>query len=264
MKWRKRLYGILSFGWTGSTKHWQRHESLSLVLAGLSTPLVLSVHTVVSFDFATSVIPGWHTTIFPPYFVAGAIFSGFAMVETLMLIVRKVFKLEDYITVNHIESMNKIIVLTGSIVGIAYITELFIAWYSGYMYEQFAFYNRALGKYWWAYFMMMSCNVISPQAYWFKPFRRNLWITFILSIFVNIGMWFERFEICSTSLTRDFLPSSWGTWAATLFDYGALFGSFGMFFTLFLLYTRLFPAISIAEIKPVLTVGHEGGSHGHH
>src|SRR6201990_1017253 len=184
-KTRKLLYGIASFGWSGSTKHWQRHESLSLVLSGLSTPLVLSVHTIVSFDFATSVIPGWHTTIFPPYFVAGAIFSGFAMVETLMLIVRKMFNLEDYITLNHIESMNKIIVLTGSIVGIAYITELFIAWYSGYLYEQFAFYNRALGKYWWAYFMMMSCNVLSPQAYWFKPARRNLWITFILSIFVN-------------------------------------------------------------------------------
>src|SRR5579871_1981108 len=182
LKWRKLFYGITSFGWTGSTKHWQRHEALSLVLAGLSTPLVLSVHTIVSFDFATSVIPGWHTTIFPPYFVAGAIFSGFAMVETLMLIVRKVFKLEDYITVNHIESMNKIIVLTGSIVGIAYITEMFIAWYSGFQYEQFAFYNRALGKYWWAYLAMMSCNVLSPQLYWIKKMRTNLWVMFVISI----------------------------------------------------------------------------------
>src|SRR5690606_12351363 len=187
--------------------------------------LVLSVHTIVSFDFATSVIPGWHTTIFPPYFVAGAIFSGFAMVETLMLIVRIVFKLEDYITINHIEAMNKVIVLTGSIVGIAYITELFIAWYSGYLYEQFAFYNRVFGKYWWAYAWMMSCNVLSPQLYWFKPFRRNLWITFILSIFVNIGMWFERFVIIVTSLADDFLPSSWNYFTPTWVDIGIYLGS---------------------------------------
>jgi molybdopterin-containing oxidoreductase family membrane subunit len=250
-KTRKMIYNILSFGWIGTAKQWQRFESLSLILAGLSAPLVLSVHTIVSFDFATSVIPGWHTTIFPPYFVAGAIFSGFAMVETLMLIVRKVFSLEDYITVNHIESMNKIIVLTGSIVGIAYITELFIAWYSGFLYEQFAFYNRIFGKYWWAYMAMMSCNVLSPQAYWFKPARRNLYVTFILSIFVNIGMWFERFVIIVTSLADDYLPSSWAYFQPTWVDIGIFLGSIGLFMTLFLLFARFFPVIAIAEVKSI-------------
>jgi len=171
---RKRLYGLASFGWTGTAKNWQRHEALSLVLAGLSTPLVLSVHTIVSFDFATSVIPGWHTTIFPPYFVAGAIFSGFAMVQTLLIMVRKIFKLEEYITLAHIERMNKVIVLTGSIVGVAYLTELFMAWYSGVEYEQAAFQWRILGPYWWSYWAMMSCNVISPQFFWFKKLRRNV------------------------------------------------------------------------------------------
>src|SRR5687767_23203 len=189
-KFRRVVYGAMSFGWRGSAKHWQRHETLSLVLAAISTPLVLSVHSIVSFDFATSVIPGWHTTIFPPYFVAGAIFSGFAMVLTLMLITRKVMKLEDYITLNHVESMNKIIILTGSIVGIAYITEFFIAWYSGNMYEQFAFINRAFGPYWWAYWIMMTCNVISPQLFWFRKLRRSIYFTFALSIVINIGMWF--------------------------------------------------------------------------
>jgi molybdopterin-containing oxidoreductase family membrane subunit len=227
------------------------------VLAGLSTPLVLSVHTIVSFDFATSVIPGWHTTIFPPYFVAGAIFSGFAMVETLMLITRKIFKLEDYITINHIESMNKVIVLTGSIVGIAYITELFIAWYSGYLYEQYAFYSRAFGKYWWAYTAMMSCNVLSPQLYWFKKYRRNLVVTFILSIFVNIGMWFERFVIIVTSLADDFLPSSHAYFTPTWVDWGIYLGSIGLFLTLFLLFARTFPVVAIAEVKSIFRTSSE-------
>ncbi len=256
-KWRKYIYNILSFGWQGSAKQWQRFESLSLVLAGLSTPLVLSVHTIVSFDFATSVIPGWHTTIFPPYFVAGAIFSGFAMVETLMLFSRKLFSLEDYITINHIESMNKIIVLTGSIVGIAYLTELFIAWYSGALYEQFAFYNRIFGKYLWAYAMMMSCNVLSPQLYWFKSMRRNLWVTFILSIFVNIGMWFERFVIIVTSLADDYLPSSWAYFSPTWVDIGIYTGSISVFLFLFLLFSRFFPTIAIAEVKAIFRISSE-------
>lgn len=256
-KWRKRIYNMLSWGWVGSAKHWQRFESLSLVLAGLSTPLVLSVHTIVSFDFATSVIPGWHTTIFPPYFVAGAIFSGFAMVETLMLIARKVLKLEDYITIAHIESMNKVIVLTGSIVGIAYITELFMAWYSGQIYEQYAFYNRALGPYWWAYASMMTCNVISPQFYWFKKVRRNLVATFILSIFVNIGMWFERFVIIVTSLHRDYLTSSWTYFTPTWVDVMLFVGTLGVFFTLFLLFARSFPVIAIAEVKSIFKTSSE-------
>ncbi|MBK9734391.1 MAG: polysulfide reductase NrfD [Saprospiraceae bacterium] len=249
---RKKIYNTLSFGWTGSAKHWQRWESLSLVLAGLSTPLVLSVHTIVSFDFATSVIPGWHTTIFPPYFVAGAIFSGFAMVLTLMLITRKLLHLEDYITVEHVESMNKVILLTGTIVGVAYLTELFIAWYSGYVYEQFAFFNRALGPYWWAYFGMMFCNVISPQFFWKKSWRRNITLTFFLSIVVNIGMWFERFVIIATTLARDYLPSSWSLYTPTWVEIGIYLGTFGLFFTCFLIFVRVAPVVAVAEIKAIL------------
>ncbi len=255
VKWRKRMYGALSFGWTGSTKHWQRHESLSLVLAGLSTPLVLSVHTIVSFDFATSIVPGWHTTIFPPYFVAGAIFSGFAMVQTLLLIVRKVLSLEEYITLEHIEVMNKVIVLTGSIVGIAYITELFISWYGQNPYEIAAFKNRwdITTPYAWSYWLMMSCNVLSPQIFWFRKMRRNITITFFMSIIVNVGMWFERFVIIVTSVYRDYLPSSWSTYyRPTIWEVGFYLGTFGLFFTCFFLFAKFFPVIAIAEIKHIL------------
>ncbi|MEM9918950.1 MAG: NrfD/PsrC family molybdoenzyme membrane anchor subunit [Bacteroidota bacterium] len=249
---RRRIYSFLSFGWTGSAKHWQRWESLSLVLAGLATPLVLSVHTIVSFDFATSVIPGWHTTIFPPYFVAGAIFSGFAMVLTLMLITRKVLHLEEYITLNHIESMNKVILLTGTIVGVAYLTELFISWYSQYPYEQFAFYNRAVGIYWWSYFGMMFCNVISPQFFWSRKIRRSITWTFFLSIVVNIGMWFERFVIIATTLARDYLPSSWSYYVPTWVEICLFIGTIGLFFVLYLVFTRVAPVVAIAEIKSIL------------
>jgi molybdopterin-containing oxidoreductase family membrane subunit len=262
--WRRRIYGALSLGWRGTARNWNHYEMVYMLLAGLSTPLVLSVHSIVSFDFAVAVLPGWHTTIFPPYFVAGAIFSGFGMVVTIMTILREavpVFK--DYITLNHMENMNKIIMATGMMVGYAYGSEFFIAWYSGVEYEQFTFVNRAFGPYWWAYWIMVTCNVIIPQLFWSKYFRRSIPWMFVISIFVNIGMWFERFVITVTSLHRDFLPSNWGMWVATIFDYGALFGSFGMFFTLFLLYTRVLPAISIAEVKPVLYVGHEGDGHGH-
>jgi Ni/Fe-hydrogenase subunit HybB-like protein len=280
--WRRTLYNNLAFGWTGSAKHWQRWEALSLVLAGISTPLVLSVHTIVSFDFATSVIPGWHTTIFPPYFVAGAIFSGFAMVLTLMLIARKVMHLEEYITLEHIESMNKVILLTGTIVGVAYLTELFISWYSGYVYEQFAFYNRVFGPYWWSYFGMMACNVLSPQIFWFKKYRRSVFITFLMSIFINIGMWFERFVIIATTLARDFLPSSWSFYSPTWVEICLFIGSLGLFFTCFLIFARYAPVVAIAEVKSILkaagdqyagknTHGHahddhevENDSHGHH
>lgn len=257
-KIRKAIYGTLSFGWKGSSKQWQRFEAISLVLAGLATPLVISVHSVVSFDFATSVIPGWHTTIFPPYFVSGAIFSGFAMVLTLMIITRKVLHLEDYITKAHIESMNKIIILTGSIVGVAYITELFMAWYSGNIYEQYAFMNRAMGPYAWAYFIMMTANVVSPQLLWFKKLRRSFYFTFFLSIVINIGMWFERFVIIVTSLHRDFLPSSWSYYVPTLAEVGIFIGTLGLFFTLFLLFARSFPVIAIAEVKHILkTAGNQ-------
>ena len=229
-----------------------RYESVALILAGFATPLVLSVHTIVSFDFATSVIPGWHTTIFPPYFVAGAIFSGFAMVLTLMIITRKTFKLEDYITIGHIELMNIVIIITGSIVGIAYITEFFIAWYSGVEAEQYAFLYRMTGPYWWAYWTMMTCNVISPQLFWFRKIRTNIAATFILSIVVNIGMWFERFVIIVTSLHRDYLPSSWAMFYPTIYDVGVYVFTFGLFGTAFLLFTKFFPVINMAEVKSII------------
>lgn len=246
------IYGSLAMGWTGGAKTWSRYEYISLILAGLATPLVLSVHTIVSMDFATSVIPGWHTTIFPPYFVAGAIFSGFAMVQNLMLITRVVYKLEDYITLDHIESMNKVITLTGSIVGVAYLTEFFIAWYSGVDYESYAFINRATGPYWWAYATMMTCNVVSPQLFWSRTIRRSVAWTFFISIIVNIGMWFERFVIIVTSLHRDYLPSSWAMFSPTRFDIGDYIFSFGFFFTFFLLFSKYLPVINMAEVKAVL------------
>ncbi len=249
---QKHIYKIMSFGWSGKAKHWQRFEEVSLVLAGLATPLVLSVHTIVSMDFATSVIPGWHTTIFPPYFVAGAIFSGFAMVQTLLIIMRKVVSLESYITIQHIEMMNIVIMLTGSIVGVAYITELFMAWYSGVEYEQYAFLNRATGPYWWAYLSMMTFNVVSPQLMWFKKLRTSIMFTFVLSIIVNTGMWFERFVIIVTSLHRDYLPSSWSMFSPTYVDIGIFVGTIGFFFVLFLLYARTFPVIAQAELKTIL------------
>lgn len=249
---RAWIYNALSFGWEGGARTWMRYESVALILAGLSAPLVLSVHTIVSMDFATSVIPGWHATIFPPYFVAGAIFSGFAMVLTLLLITRKVFKLEDYITIYHIELMNIIIIVTGSIVGIAYITEFFVAWYGQVPAEQYTFINRATGPYWWAYWSMMTCNVISPQLFWVKKIRTNIVSTFILSIIVNIGMWFERFVIIATSIHRDYLPSSWSMFYPTMYDVGQYLFTFGFFFTAFLLFAKFFPVINMAEVKSIL------------
>jgi molybdopterin-containing oxidoreductase family membrane subunit len=249
---RAAIYNALSFGWEGGAKTWMRYESVALILAGLSTPLVLSVHTIVSMDFATSVVPGWHTTIFPPYFVSGAIFSGFAMVLTLVLVTRKVFRLEDYITIWHIELMNIIIIITGSIVGIAYITELFIAWYSGVEYEGYAFYNRVQGPYAWAYWSMMTCNVVSPQLFWIKKIRTSIAATFILSIIVNIGMWFERFVIIVISLHRDYIPSSWTMFHPTMYDVGEFLLTIGFFFTAFLLFAKFFPVINMAEVKSIL------------
>ena len=249
---KKKLYSVLSFGWSGKAKHWQRFEEVSLVLAGLATPLVFSVHSIVSMDFATSIVPGWHTTIFPPYFVLGALFSGFAMVETLLIIMRKVVSLESYITIKHIEYMNVIILLTGSLVGTAYITELFMSWYSGVEFEQYAFLNRATGPYWWAYAIMMTCNVLTPQLYWITKIRTSFVVTFILSIFINIGMWFERFVIIVTSLHRDYLPSAWTMFSPSFVDIGIFLGTIGFFFTLFLLYSRTFPVIAQAELKTIL------------
>lgn len=249
---KKRILTIVSLGWSGSHRTWHRYEMLCLILAGLATPLVVSVHTIVSMDFATSVIPGWHATIFPPYFVAGAVFSGFAMVLTLLIILRKVMNFEHYITPSHIEAMCKILLCTGMLVGLAYGTEFFIAWYSGNQYERFVFLNRAFGPYAWAYWIMVFCNVVVPQLFWLQKVRNNLVVVFIISIFVNIGMWFERFVIITTSLHRDFLPSSWAMFSPTWVEISTFIGSFGLFFTLFFLFVRFLPAIAISEVKTVL------------
>lgn len=270
IKWRRFFYGFLSLGWRGSMRHWMTYEKAYQILAAFSAPLVLSVHTIVSFDFAVSQLPGWHTTIFPPYFVAGAIFSGFAMVLTLAIPAREWLGLKDVITIRHIENMNKVILLTGSLVGYAYGMEFFMAAYSGNQYEGFTFLNRMGGPYWWAYWIMMSCNVITPQLFWFKKIRTNIKITFILSIFVNIGMWFERFVITVTSLHRDALPSSWDYFVPVT-EVFFLLGTFGLFFFLFLLFVRFFPVIAMSEVKAVMPqanphwegYGHAAGGHDH-
>ncbi len=261
-KVKKTIYSIFSLGWRHSNRHWSHYEMVYLVLAGFATPLVLSVHTIVSFDFAVSIIPGWHATIFPPYFVAGAVFSGFAMVQNVLIFIRKIFNYEHIITLDTLERMNKIIILTGSLVGYAYAMEFFTAWYSGVQPEQFTFVNRAFGPYAWAYWIMVSCNVIFPQLFWIRKIRRNIPIMFVIAVLVNVGMWFERFVITVTSLHRDFLPSSWAYFKPTLFDGAILLGSFGFFFTWILLFTKSLPVVSIAEIKAV----NEGAqpSHGEH
>ncbi len=259
---RKFLYGLFSLGWNGSNKTWSRYEVVYLLLAGLATPLVVSVHTIVSWDFATSVIPGWHATIFPPYFVAGAVFSGFAMVLTLMLIVRKVLHFEDYITLHHIESMCKVIIATSGMVALAYTTEFFIAMYSGNDYERFALINRAFGPYAWAYWIMVTCNVVVPQLLWRQRIRRNIAMVFMIAIFINVGMWFERFVIIAISLTRDYLPASWASYTPSTVEVATFVGSFGLFFALFLLFARLLPMIAIGEVKGVLGYGRQGkGGH---
>ncbi|NBX01497.1 hydrogenase [bacterium] len=249
--WRKAFYSLLALGWRGGNRQWSNFEMAYLLLAGLSTPLVLSVHTIVSFDFAVSNVPGWHTTIFPPYFVAGAIFSGFAMVLTLMLPLRAIYRLHDVINQYHIDNMCKIILATGSMVGYAYATEFFIAAYSGNPYEKFAFINRAFGQYAWAYWIMVSCNVITPQLFWFKKVRENHSLVWIICLFVNVGMWFERFVITVTSLANDYLPSSWGYYSPTIVDIFTFFGTFGFFSVLFLLFVRFLPLLPMAEVKMV-------------
>jgi len=258
---RAFVYGMLSVGWRFSSRHWHRYEAAYLILAGISTPLVLSVHSIVSFDFATSVVPGWHTTIFPPYFVAGAIFGGFAMVLMLLIPARELYpNMKDFITLRHIENMAKIILATGMIVGFAYSMEFFIAWYSGNQYELYAFKNRATGPYWWAYWTMISCNVISPQVFWFKFCRRSPLVVFIVSFFVTIGMWFERFVIIVTSLHRTFLPGDWGMFHPTPVDIGIFVASCGVFLTLFLLFLRFLPVFAMAELKAVMPAA---SPHGH-
>jgi Ni/Fe-hydrogenase subunit HybB-like protein len=260
---RKWAYGVFAMGWTGASRHWHRYERAYLILAALSTPLVLSVHSVVSFDFATSVLPGWHTTIFPPYFVAGAIFGGFAMVQTLAIPARALFGLKNLITLRHLENMNKIILVTGSMVGYAYAMEFFIAWYSGNLYEKYAFVSRALGPFAWAYWTMIGCNVVSPQFFWFRWCRQNIWFMFLIANLVNVGMWFERFVIIVTSLSSDFLPANWGGYVPSWVEVCTLIGSFGLFFTFFLLFCRFLPVIAMAEVKAILPSAHGGHAHGH-
>lgn len=263
-KTRKIVYGIFSMGWRGANRHWQNYERAYLILAALSTPLVLSVHSIVSFDFASSQLPGWHTTIFPPYFVAGAIFSGFAMVMTLMLVAREIFGLKDMVTMHHLETMNKIILATGTMVGYAYGMEFFVAWYSGNQYEAFAFINRAFGPYAWAYWTMVSSNVLFPQLFWFKKIRTYIPAMFVISIIVNIGMWFERFVITVTSLHRDFLPSSWEYYSPTWVEICQFLGSFGLFFTLFLLFLKFLPMIAISEVKGIMPEANPHYGEAHH
>jgi len=258
---RKIVYGGAALGWTGSAREWHRYERAYLLLAALATPLVLSVHSVVSFDFAVSQLPGWHTTVFPPYFVAGAIFSGFAMVLTLLVPARAIFKLENLVTIRHLDNMNKILLATSLMVGFAYVTEVFISWYSAAPYEQAAFINRYFGNYWWATWLMVTCNVIIPQTMWFRWARTTPWFMLIVAVCVNIGMWFERFVIIVTSVTRDFLPSSWQNFYPTVIDYLMLAGSFGLFFTLFLLFVRLLPIIAMAEVKAVAAHQAAHGTH---
>jgi len=264
----KFFYGLFSLGWTGSNRHWSNYEKAYLLLAGLSTPLVLSVHSIVSFDFAVSQVPGWHTTIFPPYFVAGAIFSGFGMVLTLMIPLRSIFKLHDLLTVRHVELMCKVTLATGTIVGYAYGMEFFIAWYGGNPYEAYCFQNRAFGPYWWAYWIMISCNVITPQFFWVKKWRTNVVFVWILSIFVNIGMWFERFVIVVSSLHRDYIPANWSYYSPTKVDVLTFVGTFGLFMVLFLLFIRFLPLIAISEVKGVTNYADphhpQGGAKGGH
>jgi molybdopterin-containing oxidoreductase family membrane subunit len=248
----RMLYGILAMGWRGSAHHWHRYETAYLLLAGLATPLVVSVHTVVSFDFAVGIIPGWHTTIFPPYFVAGAVFSGFAMVLTLIIPIRALYGLEDFITMRHLQNMAKVLLVTGLIVAYGYMTEAFIAWYGQNEYESFMLWNRITGPYWWTYALLILCNVVTPQTLWFKRVRTSVPTLFALSLVINVGMWLERFVIVVTSLHRDFLPSSWGRFQPTIWDFATYFGTIGLFLTLLFLFLRFLPMISIFEMRTLL------------
>ncbi len=251
-RWTWRVYGFLSMGWRGASNHWHNYEKVYLLLAGLATPLVVSVHTVVSFDFAVAVVPGWHSTIFPPYFVAGAIYSGFAMVLTLAIPLRFTFKLEDFVTHRHLENMAKILLATGMIVLYSYLSEWFFAYYSGNIYERYIEINRMTGGYAAMYWVLLLCNLGTPQLLWFKRARQNVLLLFAVSILINIGMWIERYIIVVTSLHHDFLPSSWGRYAGTFWDWTALIGSFGLFLSLFFLFIRFLPMISIAEMRELL------------
>jgi molybdopterin-containing oxidoreductase family membrane subunit len=260
-KWQQIVFGIFALGWRGSARHWSRYQMAYILLAGLATPLVVSVHTVVSFDFAVAIMPGWHTTIFPPYFVAGAIYSGFAMVLTLMIPIRRWFHLEDIITMRHVEACAKVMLGTGLIVAYGYLMEAFMAWYSGDIYERFMYWNRMTGPYGWSYVMLIMCNIAIPQLLWIRKVRLNVFAVWMLSLVVNVGMWLERFVIVVTSLHRDYLPSSWGMYYPTKWDWATYIGTIGFFLTMMWLFVRFLPAISIFEVREVLH--HEGSGHAH-
>ena len=246
------FYGMIAMGWRGSVRHWVRYETASLLLAGLSTPLVLSVHTVISFDFAVALVPGWHTTIFPPYFVAGAVYSGFAMVITLAVPIRKFYHLEDIVTIRHIDNMGKVMLVTGLIVAYGYGMEVFMSWYSASHWEYFMMWNRMFGPMGWSYWVLVTCNIALPQLMWLRKFRTNVALMFLMSFVINTGMWFERFVIVVTSLYRDYLPSSWGTYKATRWDYATYVGTLGLFTFLFFLFVRLLPMIPMSELRILL------------
>ncbi len=255
----KVVYGTLAMGWRGSARHWANYETAYLILAGLSTPLVVSVHTVVSFDFAIAIVPGWHTTIFPPYFVAGAIYAGFAMVLTLAIPLRKLYGLEDFITMRHLENMGKVMLATGLIVTYGYMTEAFMAFYSGDHFERYMYLNRTRGPYGWIYWLLLFCNLATPQLMWFRRFRSSVGWLFAVAMVVNVGMWLERFVIVVTSLHRDFLPSSWGFYTPTFWDFATFFGTIGLFLTLFFLFIRVLPAISIFEMRTLVPAAQPEG-----
>jgi molybdopterin-containing oxidoreductase family membrane subunit len=250
--WQKKLYGIFALGWRGSAAHWQRQQSAYLLLAGLATPLVLSVHSVVSFDFSVAIVPGWHSTIFPPYFVAGAIYSGFAMVLNIVIPVRKLYKLERLITMRHLNNMANVMLVTGEIVAYGYLIEAFMAWYSGDVFEEFMMKNRAFGPYGWVFWLLMVLNVVVPQVLWLRRVRTNLLLLFLVSFSINVGMWLERFVIIITSLHRDFTPSAWGMFYPTFWDWATLAGTIGMFFMLQFLFMRFLPMISISETRELV------------
>ena len=263
----KFFYGLLSLGWRGAAKHWQRYEKASLILAGLSTPLVLSVHSIISFDFAVAQLPGWHVTVFPPYFVAGAVYCGFAMVIVLMIPIRHWFGLHSLITMRHFDVMSKVMLASGLIVTYGYFGEIFYSWYSGSIYEYFLIVNRTTGPWAWSYWALIIFNVLIPQVLWFKRFRTNLPVLFFVSMCINVGMWFERWVIIVLSLTRDFLPTSWGVYTPTFYDWATYIGSFGLFFILFFLFIRLLPMVAIFEVRDLVHKtahkAHDKEDHGH-
>src|SRR5690348_10414215 len=246
------IYGMLAMGWRGSARHWHRYEMAYLLLAGLATPLVVSVHTVVSFDFAVALVPGWHSTIFPPYFVAGAIYSGFAMVLTIAIPLRRLYGLEDFITLRHLKNMAIVMLATGMIVAYGYLMETFMAWYSGDIFEKYMMMNRMFGPYGWMYWILILFNILIPQALWIRRLQTKPWVLFLIAIAVNIGMWLERYVIVVVSLHRDFMPSAWGMYSGTVFDYGVLAGTIGLFVALLFLFIRLLPMISIFEMRELV------------